>query len=473
VQINSVDLSAFPEVRATVTVVDGTGRPVAGLASEAFTAGAGNSQLPIGSISSATDAGLGMGVVMVFDTSGSMEGAPIVAAREAGKALVAQLAENDQVAVVAFSDGVRKVLEFTPDHAAATSAIDGLPALGNTALYQAVADSSGVATGSALSRRAVIFLSDGVDFGSVSTLDAPTSLAMVQASGVPYFVVGLGELIDQGYLEQLASASRGRLLLAPGPGDLAALYQDIASILRHQYIVTLDASSLPPGESLSLRIGVTSGAVSGTAETALQVPGEPSPVPTRAPEPTPTRAPVVTEAPTLAPRIEEEEGGSSLAPIFVALALGGVATSAVTGYLLWRRRKRQFDVPEMDVQRFRDKDSPPPAFPAIHAAVHSDPQAYLQLAAGEPQPYPLGDWPVTVGFTSDCSLRLPESPLADSERVRIWRREGRYMLHNLSRMGTVLVAGKPASWAILEDGDEVQIGPVRLLFRDRPPVRQT
>jgi hypothetical protein len=46
------------------------------------------------------------------------------------------------------------------------------------------------------------------------------------------------------------------------------------------------------------------------------------------------------------------------------------------------------------------------------------------------------------------------------------------MLHNLSRMGTVLVAGKPASWAILEDGDEVQIGPVRLLFRDRPPVPQ-
>jgi hypothetical protein len=293
---------------------------------------------------------------------------------------------------------------------------------------------------------------------------------MVQGSGVPYFIVGLGDLVDQGYLEQLAASSRGRLLLAPGPGALAGLYQDIASILRHQYIVTLDGSELAAGEALALRIGVTSGGTAGVAEASFQVPGEPSPVPTRPPERTPAPTQAITPAP---PPLETEEGGgSSLAPLVAALVAGGLATTGVTGYLLWRRQRR-VEQPAMDVQRFRDASAPPPSFPAIEAAVHSDPTAYLQVTADDgSEQYPLGDWPVTVGFSSDCSLRLPERANADSERVRIWRREGRYMLHNLSRMGTVLVAGKPASWAILEDGDEVQIGPVRLLFRDRPPVPQ-
>jgi hypothetical protein len=44
------------------------------------------------------------------------------------------------------------------------------------------------------------------------------------------------------------------------------------------------------------------------------------------------------------------------------------------------------------------------------------------------------------------------------------------MLHNLSRMGVVLVGGKPVTWAVLEDGDEVQVGDARLLFRERSPV---
>ena len=39
------------------------------------------------------------------------------------------------------------------------------------------------------------------------------------------------------------------------------------------------------------------------------------------------------------------------------------------------------------------------------------------------------------------------------------------MLHNLSRLGGVTVGGKPATWAVLEDGDEIVIGASRLRFR--------
>jgi len=84
-------------------------------------------------------------------------------------------------------------------------------------------------------------------------------------------------------------------------------------------------------------------------------------------------------------------------------------------------------------------------------------------------PFPLGEEPVTVGFTGDCTICLPDSGGQVGARLRVWRREGRYMLHNLSRLGAATVGGKPVTWAVLEDGDEIQVGSCRLIFRTKGP----
>ena len=76
---------------------------------------------------------------------------------------------------------------------------------------------------------------------------------------------------------------------------------------------------------------------------------------------------------------------------------------------------------------------------------------------------------MTIGFTPDCVIGLPDGFGARPERARIWRRDGRYMLHNLSRMGSVMVAGKAAVWVILEDGDDIVLGPQKIVFRDPRP----
>jgi predicted component of type VI protein secretion system len=93
--------------------------------------------------------------------------------------------------------------------------------------------------------------------------------------------------------------------------------------------------------------------------------------------------------------------------------------------------------------------------------------AWLEVLAPTPGAvYRLGDWPVTIGYTDDCEIKLADGT-GRPERARIWRREGRYMLHKISRLGSVTVSDRPTTWVILEDGDEVQIGGYRLLFRDR------
>jgi hypothetical protein len=302
----------------------------------------------------------------------------------------------------------------------------------------------------------VVLLSDGTDFGGVSQVDAPTSLSVAANSGVPFFVVGLGDAVDRGYLEQLASATRGQFLPAPAPAALGSLYENIGGILRQQYVVTLDGSSLAPGAAPVLRIEVTAGGVTGVGEAGLQVPAGATPPP--------TQPPVVTAPP---PPIVEEGSGSSLAPVIVAVAIGGIATAGVAGFFFWRRRRRREAQAEVDLSRIVDK-SPPPSYPVIEAAATVESKAYLRLGMDGGEVFPLGDSPVTVGFTADCTVRLPDGATTAWERVRIWRREGRFMLHNLSRMGVVEVGGKAAKWVVLEDGDEVKIGSARLVFHDKP-----
>ena len=92
-------------------------------------------------------------------------------------------------------------------------------------------------------------------------------------------------------------------------------------------------------------------------------------------------------------------------------------------------------------------------------------EAWLQLiTSSSDQRYSLGEEPVTIGYTSDCAIRLPNGAGGRMERVRVWRREGRYILHNLSRNGSVSGAGRPVVWAVLEHGDEIQLGPCLLVF---------
>ena len=85
----------------------------------------------------------------------------------------------------------------------------------------------------------------------------------------------------------------------------------------------------------------------------------------------------------------------------------------------------------------------------------------------------MSERPTTVGFTADCAVRLPSNGVSGlaghTERARVWRRDGRYMLHNLSRLGGITIAGRPVTWAVLEDGDEILIGGMKLVFHENEP----
>jgi hypothetical protein len=107
------------------------------------------------------------------------------------------------------------------------------------------------------------------------------------------------------------------------------------------------------------------------------------------------------------------------------------------------------------------------SFPEIQPAIDEESGAWLELTTG--QKYALGKAPVTIGYTPDCVIGLPHGSGGGDEKARIWRRDGRYMLHNLSPLADVVVSGKPAAWVILEDGDDIVLGQQKIVFRDPRP----
>jgi hypothetical protein len=343
--------------------------------------------------------------------------------------LIGQLGPEDQATVLAFSGAVSVIQPFTQDRAALNAAIDGLIIGGNTALYDAVVQSASIEA-PPLPRRAVVLLSDGTDFGGASQVDAAGSLAAVQASGVPFFLVGLGELIDQPYLEQLAAASRGQLLLAPDPAALSALYESIGSILRHQYVLTLDAGA---AVGTVLSISVTAGGSTGAAVTDLQLPGTPVAASPSATAVQRQRRNLVTE--------DGAAGGSSssLVPI-LAVASGAGAVAVMSAMFFWRRRRQAV----ADVEELRDlrRGEGGAVYQAIDVPVPASTEGahVLLILPDGPKTVPLGE-STTIGYTSECSVRLDGGGTVRWEAVRIWRREGRYMAANPSRIGSVLIAG--------------------------------
>jgi hypothetical protein len=70
-QIQSAAAGNWPSLEVTLTAFDQNGQPYAGLAGEDFSASVNGEPVPISSLRTTNDPGLGVAVVLAFDVSGS------------------------------------------------------------------------------------------------------------------------------------------------------------------------------------------------------------------------------------------------------------------------------------------------------------------------------------------------------------------------------------------------------------------
>lgn len=438
VEVSEIDVTGYPTVRFIATVSDQGGRTLASLNPQDFTVTGRGKNIPIASVQSLSDANIGVSSLLLIDTSGSMAGAPILAARDSAVQFLEAQKPVDEVAIMTFADSVRLVSNFTNDFEDLRQNLQGLAARGNTTLYQSVAEAAAAARTRTNERRVIVLISDGADFGGLGQTTRQQSLNAVRDAGIPFYIVGLGPDIDRQYLQQLADTSKGRLFLAPDAGQLKALYADITQIVRTHYVVTLDLNFTDLEGEVLTRVGVKSAARTGSADFTLNLP-------------------IVTPKPVEPPSVEPVTAKGSSNWLFFLLPLALILLIAIYA-------KRRF----LTARPGPSNASLPPVFDSVRAAPAkpSSPKVSLaQLNLEDGTAFQLKDGLVTIGTAPDCSLRLPVSEAEFGQgSIRLWLTNGRFVLHDVSARPRVLVNGRPVNWSYLDNGDRLEIKGTRMQF---------
>lgn len=446
VVVSPIDAAQYPDMRAVVTVLTASGVPAPGLAADAFKV-ADPASIDVTSVVRAQDASLPLGIVVVIDTSGSMDGAPLELARAAASQLISQLGPSDQASIVAFSDAPRVVVPFTSDHATLTTGINQLAPGGSTALYSAVEAAAFAARSSGLPRQAVVLLSDGQNESADSASTESSSLDVARGSRVPMFTVAYGADADTAYLGQLAIDSGGRAFAADQL-DVVQTYTDIVSLLRSQYVVSLHSQVPPDGQDATLRISVNVDGHVAVSPPAPFVRGQAPPPPVPA-VPAPAPAPAAGGG-----------GGSALLAIAIGVIvfIGVLLIAAILLVRAWRRARAQG---ERDRHAGRVSDESIPLTPRSQLKQSATDWTVELLHfehGGGTQTRSVGGTPLVIGSSPESDIRLASDDGVAARHATVWLGDGRLRLRHIGGSRPTLLGGRPIDLIILESGDEFTIG---------------
>ena len=177
-------------------------------------------------------------VVLLIDRTGSMAGSKIDAAKNAAKQFVDFMRNGDMVGVVSFNTSATTNFPLTTISSSLTkiqakAAIDALTATGNTSIAVGLqrAQEQLTTLGQANHPWAIILLSDGQEN---TTPWVASVLPGIVSSKTVVYTIGLGSGADEALLMDIAVQTGGTYNFAPGPEQLAAIYNTIVGEVTGQ-----------------------------------------------------------------------------------------------------------------------------------------------------------------------------------------------------------------------------------------------
>ena len=214
--------------------------------------------------------------VIVIDTSGSMAGAGLSAAKGAAGAFLDAVPADVAVGLVTFSDTASVAVAPTKDRNAVRSAVGGLQAHGETALYDATA--LALKTAGSAGVRNVLILSDGGDTRSKTTL--AQAAAQTSAAKVTLDAVGFRTSESQNSaLQQLAAAGHGKVFAGAQAAAIAQAFTQTAKDIAHQLVVTADVPKALADHSVTIAVSAIAGAATLTDSAFVHLAAAPKAAP--------------------------------------------------------------------------------------------------------------------------------------------------------------------------------------------------
>ena len=181
-------------------------------------------------------------IVMLLDTSGSMEGEKIKNAVESSVNFVKRLDKNDEIFVLGFG-GTAGVVDLGGGRAGDVSetlaqSLNGLFASGKTPLYDSVCSAmdkinslqAGHVAQNEKRLYGVVLLSDGMDTSSLKSENQMFSClpSGESAEGTKVFTIGYGEVADKDLMLRIANRTNGKTFTGD-PASIESIYNAISA----------------------------------------------------------------------------------------------------------------------------------------------------------------------------------------------------------------------------------------------------
>lgn len=245
-------------VNVYLSVVDNNGNPIKDLTKESFTVTEDSQKVDITSIGLVEDEPINL--VLVMDTSGSMSGTGITAAKNAASNFVSGLDDEDKVALVTFDDTVQTRINFTTNQRSVNDQIASIEVNRNagTCLYDAAYQAIQMVSTLPSGRRALVLFTDGKDetpsgkICSRFTIDDVIGLASAGGTRTPIYTLGLGLQIDASTLQRLSELTGGHYLYSPDASQLESTFQLLSDQLRSQYVLKYKSVASPGAHTLAV-----------------------------------------------------------------------------------------------------------------------------------------------------------------------------------------------------------------------------
>ncbi len=260
-----VQIERVETVLVSATVVDSKGRPVGGLSRDDFLLKEEGRVIPIEYFATEKDAPVA--IAFVLDVSGSMrQEEKIQAAKDSMNTFVDALRGSDRFGLIAFADDqVAWIADFSSDKADFRRRLEVQKALGQTALFDALAACPRLVDEEIQARKAIVLFSDGLD--NASHLDALRAVEIARRASVPIYAISfipapvdlLGEE-KRDALRMLARFARetgGRDFTVRVPEDLTEAMDRIQADLRHQYVIGFEPPPRPGAAYRRIRLETT------------------------------------------------------------------------------------------------------------------------------------------------------------------------------------------------------------------------
>jgi Mg-chelatase subunit ChlD len=181
-------------VNVTATVVDRSGRFVPGLGADDFIVYEDNVRQAVSQFS-ADRVPVSLGIAL--DTSGSMMGEKIEAARAAlNRFLFDLLGDDDEIFLYQFSDTPRLLEGWTKNRQALGRELGRMQAHGGTAIYDTLMEALPLARSGQHTKKAVLLISDGNDTSSAATVSEVRD--RLRSTEVLLYAIGIDGDPDEG-----------------------------------------------------------------------------------------------------------------------------------------------------------------------------------------------------------------------------------------------------------------------------------